>query len=258
MSDATIDPVPDELALARGQIDAGLAGVAEATARRRLARLEAEGSDAAADEMDALRLLLAEALWRQQRPAPARAALEAIRPGSSRRHLPIAMLVEAETLAAAGETDRANGVQERLLAAIGPDEVFALRGGVPGRLGWPLPAELRAAPQPAPRAPWGRAPVAAVEPDGPPDDERVARARTRVEEARVAYVAGDLARGDGQLSLALRLDPAVAADGVRILEPTLGRQPAAERLLLYGDLLRAAGREAEATAAYDRAAHRRS
>ena len=33
-----------------------------------------------------------------------------------------------------------------------------------------------------------------------------------------------------------------------------GRQPAKERLLLYGDLLRAAGREVEARAAYERAA----
>ena len=41
-------------------------------------------------------------------------------------------------------------------------------------------------------------------------------------------------------------------------EPTLGGQPAAERLLLYGDLLRAAGREVEAAEAYDRAAGQRS
>ena len=60
------------------------------------------------------------------------------------------------------------------------------------------------------------------------------------------------------MSIAVRLDPALAADGVAIIEPTLGRQPSAERLLLYGDLLRAAGREAEATKAYDRAAKRRS
>ncbi len=78
-----------------------------------------------------------------------------------------------------------------------------------------------------------------------------------MEEARVAYVAGDLQRGDGQMSLALRLDAALAADGIAILEPTLGRKPAAERLLLYGDLLRAAGRETEAQRAYDRAADRR-
>ena len=78
-----------------------------------------------------------------------------------------------------------------------------------------------------------------------------------MEEARVAYVAGDLSRGDAHMSLAVRLDSTLAGDGVAILDPTLGGQPAAERLLLYGDLLRAAGREVEASQAYDRAAERR-
>ncbi len=90
------------------------------------------------------------------------------------------------------------------------------------------------------------------------DGERVAAARGRLEEARVAYVAGDLERGDAEMSIALRLDGALAADGVAIMEPTLGGQPGADRLLLYGDLLRAAGRELEAHHAYDRAADRRS
>ena len=79
-----------------------------------------------------------------------------------------------------------------------------------------------------------------------------------MEEARVAYVAGDLERGDAEMSIAVRLEPGLAADGVAILEPTLGAQPAADRLLLYGDLLRAAGRQVEANEAYDRAAGRRS
>jgi predicted RNA polymerase sigma factor len=60
------------------------------------------------------------------------------------------------------------------------------------------------------------------------------------------------------MSIAVRLEPGLAADGVAILEPTLGAQPAADRLLLYGDLLRAAGRQVEANEAYDRAAGRRS
>ena len=50
----------------------------------------------------------------------------------------------------------------------------------------------------------------------------------------------------------------LAGDGVAILEPTLGGQPTQERLLLYGDLLRAAGRRVEADQAYDRAADRQS
>jgi hypothetical protein len=50
------------------------------------------------------------------------------------------------------------------------------------------------------------------------------------------------------------MDPRIAADGVALVEPSLGAQPAADRLLLYGDLLRAAGRNPEAAEAYDRAA----
>ena len=45
-----------------------------------------------------------------------------------------------------------------------------------------------------------------------------------------------------------------APEGIALLEPTLDDQSPTERLLLYGDLLRAAGRAAEASAVYDRAA----
>jgi hypothetical protein len=129
---------------------------------------------------------------------------------------------------------------------------------MPGRLHWPLPAELTdPVPRPAARPPWAPSVPAALEPE-PADDERIAAGRSRLEEARVSYVAGDLVQGDSDLSIAVRLDPSLAADGVAILEPTLGAQPAAERLLLYGDLLRAAGREVEANEAYDRAAGQRA
>jgi hypothetical protein len=249
-----IDLVPDELALARAQLDAGLAGLAEGTIRRRLAWLEGEevGPD---EETDALRALLAEALWRQGRHVGARQAIDGIRPGSPQRRLPMTMLVEAEALAAAGEPDRASGAMERVVEAIGVDAAFELQAGLPSRLTWPLPGELQAQPARPERAPWSPAPRTADEPVG---DDRVAAGRRRLEEARVSYVAGNLAKGDGEMSIAVRLDPGLAADGVAILEPTLGRQPPAERLLLYGDLLRAAGREVEATEAYDRAAGQRS
>jgi predicted negative regulator of RcsB-dependent stress response len=52
----------------------------------------------------------------------------------------------------------------------------------------------------------------------------------------------------------VRLDPRLAEDGIDLVERTLGEEPAAERLLLFGDLLKAAGRGAEAAAAYSRAA----
>jgi hypothetical protein len=70
----------------------------------------------------------------------------------------------------------------------------------------------------------------------------------------MAYGTGNEGEGDRELGLALRLDPRVAAEGVSLVEPTLGRQPGADRLLLYGDLLRAADRPTDAAEAYDRAA----
>jgi hypothetical protein len=256
--DHVIDLLSDELTLARAQLDAGLPALAEGTVRARIAYREAEGP-VADDELDALRALLAESLWRQGRLLSARTALEAMRPSSPHRRLPMVTLIEAEALAAAGEPDRAVGALERVVAAIGIDEVHELRAGVQGRLTWPLPAELRPQPARPPRPPWGPPTTEDATDSDPPDgDARTAAGRGRLEEARVAYVAGDLARGDSEMSLAVRLDPALAGDGVAILEPTLGGQPASERLVLYGDLLRAAGRRVEAEQAFDRAADRRS
>ena len=70
----------------------------------------------------------------------------------------------------------------------------------------------------------------------------------------MAFGAGNQEEGDRELGLALRLDARIAPEGVALVEPTLGMQPAADRLLLYGDLLRAADRPADAADAYDRAA----
>jgi hypothetical protein len=254
----TIDLVADELGLARAQIDAGQPGLAEGTLLRRLAWLEADGAGVS-DETDALRALLAESLWRQGLLGAARRALEGVRPSSPQRRLPVTLVIEADALAAAGERDRAAGAMERVIGAIGVDAAFELRGTMPGHLSWPMPSELRPEPERASRPPWS--PAAGASAAAPPpavDDERVAAGRARMEEARVAYVAGELERGDAEMSIAVRLEPALAGDGVAILEPTLGGQPAGERLLLYGDLLRAAGRQVEANDAYDRAAGRRS
>jgi hypothetical protein len=253
----SIDMVADELSLARAQLAAGLAGLAEGTLRRRIAFLEADGADAA-DELDALRVVLAEAAWRQGRLVTARMALDAIHPGSPQRRLPMATLIEAESLAAAGEMDRAAGSLERVVMAVGVDAAYELRAGVPGRLTWPLPSTLAPAPSRTLRPPWSSAPrdVPPAADEGP--DDRGAAARGRLEEARVAYVGGDLARGDAEMSIAIRLDAGLAPDAIAIMEPTLGGQPGADRLLLYGDLLRAAGRHGEADGALDRAANRRS
>ena len=87
-----------------------------------------------------------------------------------------------------------------------------------------------------------------------PSPERTAAAHARVEAARQAYGASHIEAGDRELGLALRLDPRVAPEGVSLLEPTLGIGPSADRLVLYGDLLRAAGRTTDASDAYDRAA----
>lgn len=252
-----IDVIADELTLARAQLDAGLPALAEGTVLRRLAWLDADGGGPS-DEGDALRALLAEALWREGRPAAARRTIEAIRPSSPQRRLPTTGVIEADVLAAAGERDRAAGAMERVIDAIGPDAAFEIRGGMPGPLPWPLPAELRAEPARPPRPPWAQPAASEPREPMPADDERIAIARARMEEARVAYVAGDLERGDMEMSIAVRLEPGLAGDGVTIIEPTLGARPSAERLLLYGDLLRAAGRRAEADEAFGSAAEHRS
>ena len=113
-----------------------------------------------------------------------------------------------------------------------------------------MPASLRAQPR---RSPVGPAAGLGTAPP-PPSPERTAAAHARLEAARAAYTGGQLEAGDRELGLAMRMDPRVASEGIAMVEPTLGRQPPADRLLLYGDLLRAAGRPADASEAYDRAA----
>jgi hypothetical protein len=140
---------------------------------------------------------------------------------------------------------------ERVIDAVGVDEAWRLRGGVPSRLGWPMPASMRATQRRPPGA-TQTAPGHVAPP--PPSPERTAAAHARLEAGRHAYGAGNDGEGDRELGLALRLDPRVAAEGVALVEPTLGPRPGADRLLLYGDLLRAAGRSPEASEAYDRAA----
>jgi hypothetical protein len=242
-----VDLLPDELSLARTQLASGLPGLAEGVLRRHIARIDA-GGRGALDEVDAARALLAEALWRQGRPLAAGAVVQAIRFGSLERRRPLTLLVEAEAFAAAGDPDRAAALMERVLGDVGADEAWRLRGGVPSRLAWPVPLSLRPAQRRAPSA------ATAAAPPPVPSPERTAGAHARLEAGRQAYGAGNAYEGDRQLGLALRLDPRIAAEGVALMEPTLELGTGPDRLLLYGDLLRAAGRPAEASDAYDRAA----
>jgi tetratricopeptide (TPR) repeat protein len=226
-----IDLVPDQLALARAQMDSGQYGVVEGTLRRRIATLEATGRNP--EELDAARALLAEALWRSGRPAAAYDAVTAVRPRGVERRRAITMMVEAEGLAAIGEIRQAEGLLERVVNAVGADEAWRLRRGAPSRLEWPNPS-------------WA-GPSTTAGPEASPAEDRLGA-------AAIAYGENDLVTGDRELTLALRRDLRIAAAGIVLLEPSLGPQPSAERLVLYGDLLRAAGREREAAAAYDRAA----
>lgn len=241
-----VDILPDELALARAQLASGLYGLAEGVLLRLVASLEAAGTGGLED-LDVARALLAEALWRQGRPLAAGATVAAIRSGGLERRRPIVMIIEAESLAAAGDPDRAARLAERVVSTIGVDEAWKLRGGVATRITWPPPPSFRAARRPEASVAGDAAPAA-------PTPERIAAAHGRLEAARQAFAAGEPDKGDRQLAAALRLDPRVGQDAVGVLEATLEEEPSADRLLLYGDLLRAAGREVEATAAFDRAA----
>jgi hypothetical protein len=243
-----VDLMPDELALARAQLESGLYGLAEGVLLRLIAGLEAAGKGGL-EELDDARALLAEALWRQGRSMAAGSAIEAIRGTSLERRRPILMLIEAEAVAAAGDPDRAARLAERVVSTIGVDEAWKLRGGVASRITWPAPSSFRL---PARRS-EGAGSLGETPPPVP-TPERTAAAHTRLEAARRAFAAAELDDGDRQLAAALRLDQRIAPEGAVILEPTLGEEAPAERLLLYGDLLRAAGREADATVAFDRAA----
>jgi hypothetical protein len=239
-----VDLVPDELSLARTQLASGLAPIAETTLVRRIAEIEVDGGSR--DEADAARALLAEALWRQGRLHAAGRELAAIRESSRELRRPVVAIIAAEVAAAEGDTARAAREVEAVLAAIGVDDAWRLRAGVPGRVAWPVPASLRPTTRRPAQAPFAEALAAGA-------SERTASAHARLEAARMAYAAGEASRGDRELMLGLRLDARIASAGIGLLEPELGEEPPPERLLLYGDLLRAAGRAADAAAAYDRA-----
>jgi hypothetical protein len=244
-----VDLLSDEVALARSQLAGGLPILAEVTARELLARLVADNpGDATA--LEPAYAVLAEALWRQQRPVEAGATLEKIRSTSDLRRAPVALMVEADASAAEGDLGRARAIRDRLVAAIGAEAAWLARAGVPAQLEWPDPFEGVA----EHRAPTAAIEVAVAADSSASRTARSAGARARLEAARAAFVAGDAERGEHELGLALRLDVAIAADGIALLESTGDRARDARTLMLYGDLLSAAGRAEDAAAAYDRAA----
>ena len=244
----SIDLFANDLALARAQIASGLSTLAEGTVLRLITRLEVAGRGSA-EQLDLARGLLAETLWRQGRPIAAGAAVQLIRAAGNERKRPMITLIEAEALAAGGNVEAATVLAEKVVAAVGVDEAWRLRGGVASRVPWPLPPSLRAPARRASRPVGLPMPVSFES-----TPERAAAAQARINLAREAYEADDLVEGDRQLAAALRLDPRLGNEGIAMLETTLGEEPEPDRLLLYGDLLRSAGREAEAEAAVDRAA----
>ena len=244
---AAPDLLADELALARAQLDSALPLLAEATLRRVLRQREVAG--AADDELDAVRVLLAEALWRQQRPRAAHAVLGDVDPSSPLRREPLVQLVDAEGRAAAGERQHAMELMERLVAEIGVEAAWELRGGVPASLPWPEPTDFTMS-------------VARhVSPAGDPVERGITApsrpaardAAALVDAARDAFAEGDTERAEEKLLVALRLDEGIAGEALTLLEPTIAANADPRRLVLYGDLLAALGRIAEADAAYQRA-----
>lgn len=230
------DLISDELTLARGQIEDGLEGLAERTLRRLLSEADAAGSDPGA--VDAMRGTLAEALWRQGRPRAAADVLAEVR-GDEVRRVPLMRAIEADAVAAAGDLERATAMMDALVGDVGVEVIWEIRAGVPSRLAWPQPVELSASD---------------AAPDSAPQrTERHARARARLHAAREALAAGDGDAADDELALALRLDPASAGDGLALIEPHVHPSSSPRRHVVYGDLLAAMGRQAEADAAYERA-----
>ncbi|MFN2484277.1 MAG: hypothetical protein ABR509_04990 [Candidatus Limnocylindria bacterium] len=244
---AEIDLLPDEVALARSQLEGGLPLLAETTLRELLSRRDASGS---ADEtaLEPVYAVLAEALWRQQRPLEAGAVLAAVRPSSDLRRETVALMVDADAAAAAGDLARARALRDRVISSVGPEAAWLVRAGVPTTLDWPNPFEGASEP--------GAQTTAAIEVAVArgPDPERPAAARARIGAARAAFAARDVARGEHELSLALRLDGRIADEGIALLESLPEAARDARTLMLYGDLLAAAGRPDEAAEVYGRAA----
>ena len=207
-----------------------------------LARAELEAL-AGRGRLDGPALLdLAEIRWRTGDLQGAGEAAKALVAGGSES--PLALVIAAEAVAAAGRPGEARRLSSRALdvadAPLG--ELFA---GMPRSTIWPAAPESET-PAAAPR---GRSTTTAD----------TFRAPSTASEAfaggRAALVRGDSTRAALLLSVAMRLAPEFAED---VLHSVAGRDDHPLLALVRGDALRLLGQEAEALEAFDRARGRAS
>ncbi len=218
-----------------------IAGLHLRTGQHALARAELE-SLAGRGRLDEEALLdLAEVRWRTgDLPGAGDAANALLVRGAES---PLALVIAAEAIAAAGRPGEARRLSTRALeVADGPlDALFA---GMPRSVVWPA-ASSTAVAEPRPRG-RGSATVA----DGAPSTAAEAFAG-----GRAALARGDASRAALLLSVAIRLEPAFAADVARAVA---GRDDQPLLALVRGDALRLLGREREALDAFERARGRSS
>jgi len=158
---------------------------------------------------------------------------------------PLALVIAAESVAAAGRPSEARRLSARALeVADGPlDPLFA---GMPRAMIWPTTAT----PEPSAAAPRRRGRRAKGEAEGAPSTAAEAFAG-----GRAALAKGDSSRAALLLGVAMRLEPGFAED---VLRAVAGRDDQPLLALVRGDALRLLGREAEALGAFDRARGRSS
>ena len=220
-----------------------LAGLHLRTGQHALARAELE-SLAGRGRLDEPALLdLAEVRWRTGDLSGAGDAANALLARGT--DAPLALVIAAEAVAAAGRPSEARRLSARALEAmVGPLEpVFA---GMPRAMIWPVAAT----PEPSPETPRRRSRKTKREVDGAPSTAAEAFAG-----GRAALAKGDTGRAALLLGVAMRLEPGFAED---VLRAVAGRDDQPLLALVRGDALRLLGREAEAREAFDRARGRSS
>lgn len=228
-AEATGDGRPADLQLAGLHLRTGL----HALARAELEALAGRG------RLDETALLdLAEVRWRTGDLAGAGEAANALLARGAES--PLALVIAAEAVAAAGRPGEARRLSTRAVeAADGPlDPIFA---GMPRASMWPAPSEPERAVEPSTRKGRGRG----AEAGGAPSTASEAFAG-----GRAALARGDSTRAALLLGVAMRLAPEFAED---VLRAVSGHDDQPLLALVRGDALRLLGRESEALEAFDRA-----